>query len=75
MVDVADVPPSCRLLKKLSSRVLSRHDYSTYRIVRLAVTSPSGLAGKLFEQPVVCYPAREQTGLGVGTKRTTLIVD
>jgi hypothetical protein len=45
-----------RLLKKSDSGVLSRRDCSTYRLVRLAVTSPCGLAAELFEQPgdVVC---------------------
>ena len=52
VVDVADVPLLDRLLKKSVSGVLSRSDRSTYRLVRLAVRSPCGLADDLFEQPV-----------------------
>ena len=55
MVDVADVPPLDRLLKKSVSGVLSRSDRSTYRLVRLAVQSPCGLANDPFEQPVAAY--------------------
>jgi hypothetical protein len=51
VVGMADVPPSFRLLKKLSSR----RDCSTYRLVRLAVQSPCGLADDLFEKPVIAY--------------------
>jgi hypothetical protein len=62
VVGMVDVAPFVRLLKKLPSFVLSRRDCSTYRLVRSAVTSPCGLAGKLSEQPVsiflIVYDAR-----------------